>query len=137
MIKRAGPGVLCLMGCWMIAAGCGGEESQRGDAPAIKDLKFQPSSVKVGATTTVSGTVVFEDANADAESIVVRVTVPTGQSQQLPPAKAANAPGQKGGSVFFAFKMAVPAAGQYTLQLWMLDGAGHTSNKLSGTITAK
>ena len=117
------------------SSGCGSGDP--GVAPAIKSLTHNPTAVTAGKAVTVSGSFVFEDPDADGTQFVIKIATPNGQTQQLPPAAAAGTSGLKAGTIMFAFMLNPMLAGDYALELWMLDDAGNRSNSLKSTISAK
>jgi hypothetical protein len=117
-----------------LVAGCG-EDS--GTAPAISDLTLQTTSVVVGQQATVSGQFTFSDPDGDVESFSVTVTAPTGASQTVGPQAIQGAAGVTDGPVALALVFNPGVAGDYVLEVWVTDGAGNESNRLTGTVTAQ
>jgi len=116
--------------------GCGGSD-EPGVAPAIQSLSFDPNTVEAGKQSTISGTLQFEDPDADAAAFALKLTVPGGQSQEIPPSNAQGVSGQTAGTLMFAFIVNAILEGEYDFEIWMIDSAGNSSNRLSGKLSAQ
>jgi hypothetical protein len=119
--------------------GCGGSSSGETDPdpPAISNLALTPTEIPVGKLTTVSGTVDFSDKNSDVSQLAIDVTLPTGARQSVGKTEVQGAKGKPGGPVAVALFLQPPVAGQYLVDVYLIDAKGHESNHLRTTLTAK
>jgi hypothetical protein len=118
----------------LLSAGCGEDQ---GTAPTISDLSLQTTSVTVGQQATVTGQFTFSDPDGDLESFSVEVTAPTGLSQTVGPQAIQGAAGVTDGPISLAVVFNPGVAGDFVLDVWVVDGAGNESNHLTGTVTAQ
>lgn len=108
-----------------------------GTPPSIDELTFQPSEGAIGRTTTVSGTIDFEDPDGDVAQSVVSILQPDGASLFIEPVAVQGAEGHKSGTVGFAFLLTPSQEGQHQFDVWLIDEAGNSSNRLTGTINVE
>jgi len=118
----------------VLASACSDEDD--GVAPTISALTFAPATVPVGQTTAVSGSFQFADDDGDVDQLEVAVTAPGGAAQTLPPVAIQGVAGQTAGAVTWAVQLTPPTAGDYLLDITVVDAAQHTSNTLTATIGA-
>lgn len=111
--------------------------SDGGDPPEISNLTMTPQTVPVGAATTVSGTMNFSDADGDVDKIAAAVIVPGGARTELDPVPVQTVGDPTAGMVNYAFLIAPPSPGSYTVELWLIDDSGNESNLLSGQLLAQ
>ncbi|MBX3189134.1 MAG: hypothetical protein KF819_19080 [Labilithrix sp.] len=107
-----------------------------GAPPALSNLTLTPTTVDVNKQVMIQGDAIVEDADGDVSALVASITVPGGQTQQLAET-ALNANGATKAQVKVAIALALPAPGDYTLNVWVKDKEGNESAKLSQPITAK
>ena len=115
-------------------AGCGHEDL--GPVPILSDLTIENPSVAVGSPTQVTGSMSYQDGDGDVASLYIRVTTPDRQSQTIGPSPASGVSGRRAGTLGFGFALSVESAGDYVLELWVVDARDNESNRLSGTVTA-
>jgi hypothetical protein len=108
-----------------------------GAAPTVSALTIAPTEIAVGATTTVSGTFAFADADGDVTNLAVSITPPGGALVPGPVTPVAAAAGVTAGTINWSVVLAPPAAGDYVLTLGVIDDADHASNALEGIVTAR
>ncbi len=108
-----------------------------GTAPVVSDLKLATTTLTVGKTETLTGTLKFVDPDKDAKTLKGEITLSSGQKQALPGSDAQGVNGAGEGTVILGFMFNLPTAGSYTLALWMADAAGNESNHLTATLTAQ
>ena len=121
----------------LVPASACGDSDTTPQAPEISDLTLTPTTVTAGTQPQIDGTVDFYDANGDAGKFVIKVTTPSQTSQQTDPTAAAEADGQKSGTLGFRITINAAASGPYLVEIWMLDDHGLTSNRLRGVVTAQ
>jgi hypothetical protein len=124
----------------VLAAACGddgGPSGPTGTAPVIADLSYSPAAITVGQQNTITGSFTFSDPDGDLKEIVVSVTTPDGQTQELPPQALQGEAGQTDGAGTIMLLLVPPAAGTYTLEVWLTDDGGNESNHLTGTLDAQ
>lgn len=120
--------------------GCGDDEKTAtadGAAPTIADLALTPLEVEVGKVNNLSGSLSINDPDGDVTQIGMEVTLPDGNKQSLPKTQAQGTAGVKEGQVALVLAFGPPAAGSYALDVFVVDGKGRESNRLSTTLTAK
>ena len=132
-MRRLVPCLASVLLATLLSAGCSDDQ---GTAPAISDLSLQTTSVPVGQQATVSGQFTFSDPDGDLESFSVQVTAPTGQSQTVGPQAIQGAAGVTDGPIGLAVVFNPGVAGDFVLDVWVVDSAGNESNHLTGTVTA-
>ena len=123
--------VLC--SCLLGLVGCGGAD---GAAPVISNLTYSPMTVPVGQLTTIMGSFDFTDPDGDTSDIDISV-MQGGQTQKLAAAKIQNSAGIKMGKLQVAVALLAPTAGAAQFAVTVVDEAGHTSNALTGSVTAQ
>jgi hypothetical protein len=112
-------------------AGCGGASSASSTI-TIHDLSWSPKTAPLGVLTTFASTFSYEDPSGDLAGADVDWTNPAGQTVALPPGAFTSTmvPGVFSG----ALQLNAPTAGKYFFDIWLIDSAGHPSNKLTGTV---
>ncbi len=108
-----------------------------GEAPTVSALTIAPTEIAVGATTTVSGTFAFADADGDITNLSVSITPPGGALVPGPVTPVAAAAGVTAGTINWSVVLAPPTTGDYVLTLGVVDEADHPSNTLEGRVTAR
>lgn len=100
---------------------------------AISNLSYTPSVVKIrmcSTTYTITGTLSFANANGGVARL--RFTTSIGSDTTILVPGGEN---QTSGSLIGYFTFAMPTEPQsYTFQVWVIDGKGNQSNKLSGSL---
>jgi len=112
-------------------------DTSSGSPPALTDLTITQTSMEVGKQVTLDGMASFEDGDGDIASLQGEVTIPDGRSQALASQPIQGASGVTKGPIKVLVALVPPAAGEYTLTLWVRDQAGNDSGRLSKKITAK
>lgn len=121
----------------LTAPGCGKDGD---DTPAPPTTSFTISNLQYDPTTAVirahlphlviGGTVAYADARNGVAQL--RMKTPEGADLTVPVQDASSASGTVTGS----FQVAMPKkAGAYPFELWLVDGGGASSNKLTGSLT--
>lgn len=96
--------------------------------PAISNLIFSPDTVFLTAagTYTINGTISFANAAEGVSEFML--TTSAGGSISVPvPSNTAN-----NGQLTGTFQVTIKAAGNYSFVVWIIDGKGNSSNKLTG-----
>ncbi len=119
--------------CALLMLACGDE----GDPPAISNLAYGPATIASGQQSNITGSLRFDDADGDLAQLGVAFTLPNGTVQELPLTSLQGYTGQTTGQVALTLALVPPMAGRYTFDVWLTDGGGHTSNRLSGTLQAQ
>lgn len=120
----------------LFVSGCAGD----GAAPNVKDLTITPASasaLSVGKVGVLEGQVIVEDADGDLDELYAEITIPDGRSQTLAPTKLQGASGAKSAPVKVMLGIQPPAAGEYTLNVWIRDEKDNDSPKISTKFTVK
>jgi hypothetical protein len=122
-------------------SGCGGDDGDSsgedsGSAPSIEALSFGPPKVPAGKQSVLTGKFTFHDPDSDADRFAAAIVLPDGSRQSLPPNKTQGTDGRADGQVEFLMAVAPPVAGNYAIELWMVDAADHESNHLDGGLEA-
>lgn len=120
--------VLAVAGCG--GGGGGGDGGVPAHAPAISNMTYAPATASAApnGTVTIHGTVAFADAGGDVASLRM---VSSGGADLTVPTPALN--GIRSGTAIGSFVVSADKVGKYTFEVWAVDGAGQTSNRLSGT----
>lgn len=98
--------------------------------PSITSLRYSPASAvqTAGGTATINAEVDFSDAGGDVA--FVHVVSSAGTDLTIP---ASNLTGVKSGTATASFTLPIDTAGSITFEVWLTDGRGSDSNRLSGT----
>ena len=125
----------------ILLSACGSDDGDAGDedkgsAPAIEQLSFDPQNVQAGKQSVLTGKFAFHDADSDADRFAAAIVLPDGSRQSLPPTKTQGTVGRASGQVEFLMAVAPPVAGNYTIEVWMVDAADNESNHLDGSLDA-
>ena len=117
-----------------LLAACGGGNDGSGDqqgsgtAPQISNLNLSQTSVPFmegNGTATITGTLDYVDPDRDITT--VRVAVSDGTSLSIPvPGPIPADSGTLSGEIIIS----TTALGQFTAEVWLVDRAGHSSNRL-------
>ena len=99
-------------------------------SPSVSNLRYSPTTALQvpGGTVTIDGAIGFVDAGADIAAI--RVASSAGFDLTLP---MSGLSGVASGTATMSFVVSVDVVGNYTLEVWAVDGLGAASNRLSGT----
>ena len=98
--------------------------------PSITSLRYSPASAlqSAGGAAAISAEVDFSDAGGDVASF--RVVSSAGTDLTIP---TSNLSGVKTGTATASFALPIDTAGAITFEVWVTDGRGSDSNRLSGT----
>ncbi len=99
--------------------------------PEISNLILSPESVMYmegDGSIRVEAFLSFTDSDLDIERMQVETSDGTSQSILLEPIDTAS------GTIAEVFTISTEKAGSYTVEIWLVDAAGHTSNHLSGDV---
>lgn len=118
---------------FLLAGGCAADD---GTAPEISDLTATPTTMTVGQQVTVTGTLHFDDPEGDLDQLGAEITIPDGTKQALRNVDLSTVGTVTTGTLTWALIVVPPAAGTYTLALWVTDANGNDSNRLETTATA-
>lgn len=104
----------------------------------LRELTLAPTTIPVGETSTLKGTVSFDGKAAEGDAqFDLEVTLPGGTKQALPRSPVQGTAGVKSGSASVAVLLGPPAAGTYVVTLTMIDATGAKSNAASVDVVAK
>jgi hypothetical protein len=94
-------------------------------------LSYSPSTAfqAAGGTVVVDSTVVFADAGGDVTTM--RITSSAGTDLTVPRPSLS---GVQNGTSATTFTLPADKAGKITFEMWLVDGRGSASNRLSGSI---
>lgn len=114
--------------------GCGGDDGgDESTAPDISTLRFEPGSIPSGQQTIVTGRLRFTDPDGDVDHLLGALAL--GETrQEIAPVDIAGVDGITEGEVLFQLVLQPPAAMPLSIEVWLVDGDGNTSNHLSGAI---
>ena len=117
----------------MLFTACGGSDEPAQPVthqPQVSDLTYSPTSAlqAVGGKSTIKGSVKFSDAGGDVASL--SLTTSSGQVLNVP---VPQLQGVVAGVVAGEVVVALDVAGTYTFEMWVTDGMGMASNRLTGT----
>jgi len=119
----------------LLLAGCGGDGDGGGPTPAVQhapvisSLKLSPENVVYmagGGEIEVSAEITFSDAGQDIQTLWVGM--PDGTRLEFSEASSATT-----GTVSEQFAMSTKGVGTFTVEVWLVDRAGDTSNHLTAT----
>ncbi len=117
----------------MLFVGCGSDDGPEGKASTIASLVYSPNMATAGMPVVLQGMFVYSDPDADVAKFAAEVTLPDGGKQPVGPSDIAAGSGVSGTSSFM-LTFTPLIAGHYTFDVWLLDDAGHESNRLTGTL---
>jgi len=127
-------GIVFITACGSGGGGSsGGSPSSGGTAPTISNLTYSPTGATVGqggGAVTVTLSMNFIDADGDITT--GRITSSGGVDVS---GALAGMSGLTSGSLQMQLASGTSQAGNWTFQVWVVDGQGNASNKLSGTFT--
>ncbi len=115
-------------------AGCGGG-SAPGPELTISNLTWDPKTAPIATLTTFTASLTYEDSERDIAAIDLDWKDPTGKTVDYP-AGSISKPAPSG-TVSVSLQLIPPNTGRYLFDLWLIDAAGHPSNKLTGTVDAQ
>lgn len=102
---------------------------------SIANLVYSPTEINIRhatSTAIINGTIDFSNASEG----VAQLRLTTSAGGDVTVTVAAN--NQANGTLNGAFQVTIPATpGNFTFQLWIIDGAGNSSNKLLGAVQTK
>lgn len=119
----------------LLLAGCGGDGDGAGPppavehAPVISNLKLSPATVVYmagGGEMEVSAELTFSDAGNDIQTLWIRM--PDGTRVEFTEASNSNT-----GTVSEQIAMPTKVVGTFSVELWLVDKAGDSSNHLTAT----
>ena len=99
--------------------------------PEISNLVLSPETVMYmegDGSIRVEAILAFTDADLDIERMQVETSDGTSQSIILEPIDTAS------GTIAETFMVSTETAGSYTVEIWLVDAAGHASNHLSADV---
>lgn len=106
-----------------------------GSAPRIVDLAATPTTVTVGASSNVDVTITYEDPDGDVERVEGTLSAPGVASAAIGPVFV-DTMGAEHGDGMVRVMLVLPIAGDYALELELVDALGNRSAPASVTITA-
>jgi hypothetical protein len=111
---------------------CGGDGNgdEPSHPPSISNLAYSPSTAYQvsNGTVAITGSVEFTDAGGDVVSL--RLVTSSGEDLTVPTSALS---GVTSGTATGTLVVSVDKVGQYTFEVWLVDGRGSVSNRLSGT----
>jgi len=98
--------------------------------PSISNLRYSPETAvqAVGGTTSIVGSVDFADVAGDVAALHLATTAGVDLTVPL-----SNLNGIKSGTATGNFIVASDTIGKYPFEIWVVDGKGSASNRLSGS----
>jgi len=125
---------VALIAPWaLLSSGCGSEDA--GAPPAIANMTYAPSTIPVGTPTTITGSLDFDDPDADAREIAMNLVDAAGTRQSVGAVDVAAARGRTSGTLAFALFVQPLISGAITLEVFLIDDQGNQSNVLTGTLS--
>jgi hypothetical protein len=113
----------------------GGHARRPSQSPTIAILELNPSVAWIGETTTIAAQVSFDDPDGDVRSAVVEVK--EGPARLRPQKVRLRVAGATGGTAAFSFDVAPTKPAPLTIDVWVTDDAGNTSNRLTSPLEVK
>ena len=100
-------------------------------APTLSGLSYSPTTAfqAAGGAVVVNATVVFADTGSDVTTM--RITSSTGTDLTVPMPSLSGVPS---GSSATTFALAADKVGKISFEIWLVDGRGSASNRLSGSV---
>jgi len=126
--------VVLLIAGSLTSCGDGGGGGGSSTAPAISNLRFSPTSATFrqgGGTVAVTGYVDFTDPDGDISTL--RLTSSAGADITSPVTGISGT----AGTLYGIFNVPRDSIGILTFEVWVIDGQGNSSNKLTGTFEIK
>lgn len=121
--------LLVLSGCWDSGGDVAAVVQPVSHAPQIADLQLSQTSLSYmdgGGSVSVTAEFTFSDSGLDVQSMKVEMSNGTTMTIDLPGLMNVGA-----GSVSQAFDISTAEIGSYSLEVWLVDAAGDSSNHLS------
>lgn len=120
----------------LACAACTGDEPA-GTPPAIAQLAVTPAQVTAGQAVPITGSFTFTDEDGDITQLGAALIAPSSARQEAPLLDVTGQTMAPAGALTFQLVVAPPSAGSYQLEVWLLDDAGHTSNRLTAGLDAQ
>jgi N-acetylneuraminic acid mutarotase len=128
-----GAAVVTLVACG--GGGGGSSSTPTGAAPTISNLQYSPQSAYASTTPTIfTGQLNFTDPDGDLASATLTVLGSGGAVVSMVTTPIQGAAGVTSGALQGSVNAALPAADNYSLQVYVTDARGLRSNTLSGAI---
>jgi hypothetical protein len=126
--------LLSLVSCSSSTDGPSGASG--GGAPSILEITMQPARVQVSAQPVqVNAQIKFTDPEGDIEAAAGEAVFASGDKVQIPrTVVTGSTQGRKDGILIFALALAVTHADTVSFTLWVIDKAGHESNRGKATL---
>ena len=124
--------LVMLSGCWDGDGDVATVPQPTSHAPQIAELQLSPTSLSYmdgDGSISVTAAFTFSDNGLDAQSLSVEMPDGTTTTIELPGLMNVET-----GSVSQAFDVSTAALGSYSLEVWLVDAAGDSSNHLSAEI---
>jgi serine/threonine protein kinase len=118
-----------------VSPGDAGPRKAEGSAPAIADLRLRPTVAWIGERTTISGELTFQDADGDVKAVMTQREAASASGSR-PQRIRLTVAGATRGTAAFTFVVSPRTAEPHVLEIWVVDTAGHASNRLKATIEA-
>lgn len=125
-----------LSSCGGGGGGGGGEGSTPAHAPAIANPLFSPVSAPQSSTpVAITGSIQYTDAGGDISSLTVVIYDSNGVQVFAHTGAVTGVAGHTSGTIYITGTMDVSVQGVFTLNLYVTDSTGASSNALNGTFT--
>ena len=128
-----------ILGVALLLTACGGgggssapaSQPVEGDVPEIANLIVSPETVKyMEGEGTVMATAEFEYSDSDLDIRQLQIEMSDGSSQAIPLESIST----EHGTIIQEFEVSTAQSGTCTVEIWLVDVAGHASNHLSADI---
>lgn len=116
---------------------CTSTSSNGGSAPTITEFTLTPTTLTVGKTTEVNGSMTIEDVDGDIAGVSGEVVFPDGKAVPVQDVNLATGSAKKAPVLYKIPALPVPLAGQYTVSVQARDHEGNQSAKASFKLTAQ
>jgi hypothetical protein len=128
-----------ILGVALLLTACGGgggssapaSQPVEGDVPEIANLIVSPETVKyMQGDGTVMAKAEFEYSDSDLDIQQMQIEMSDGSSQTIPLGSIPTVHG----TMIEEFEVSTAESGTFTVDIWLVDAAGHDSNHLSADI---
>ncbi len=119
-----------------LSLGCDAADQGSANAPRVTNLQIEDRVIKVGVAVPMRGAVDVSDPDGNLATLHLAMKRPDGSAFAALDVPITGAAGQTSGNLPYGFDFTADMPGRYTLEVWVDDADGHSSNRLT-TVTSE